>query len=440
MGRKDNTLGINKIEVDEKTNEPKIVEIEADLSEGANDPADKKIKKSKQPKKNSIGKQLVMTRILGITEDDKKINHRQKVYKTIFTVIFIVFVLAVLAWTFYNDFFSPDAERPQFSWESIAKTLNDNWYFFLLAFFALFMSYFLKGLKLSVICRSQTKKWHFKTCFETGIIGHYYNNVTPLAVGGQPFEIYHLAKHGVHGGVASSMPIVAFFLNQFAFVVMGIVFLALFNTRILILPDLKIDLAIINPLAIIGLVLCMTMPTLVIVFSLFPIIGEKMVRAVVGIGAKFKIIKNPHKAYFKTMKSVIHNAKCIKKFAKNPLALISSFLISAGEVVAQCSIAYFCLRSFGYLNQQTGGFMEWLEIVQVCVILYSAISFIPTPGNSGAADLSFYLLFSFCLTSGLAFPSMMVWRILSYYSYIIIGFIFVTMKKKSDHRKEYPEY
>ncbi|MBQ7924256.1 MAG: flippase-like domain-containing protein, partial [Clostridia bacterium] len=80
------------------------------------------------------------------------------------------------------------------------------------------MCFVLKGAKLSVFCKSMTGKFHFKTCFETGIIGHYYNNVTPLAVGGRPFEIYHLSKHGVRGGVATSLPIATFFLNQFAFV------------------------------------------------------------------------------------------------------------------------------------------------------------------------------------------------------------------------------
>ena len=66
----------------------------------------------------------------------------------------------------------------------------------------------------------------------------------------------------------------------------------------------------------------------------------------------------------------------------------------------------------------------------------SAISFIPTPGNSGAADLSFFLLFEAVLVSGLAFPAMVVWRLFSFYSTIIIGFLFATFKKKSDLKKQ----
>ena len=70
----------------------------------------------------------------------------------------------------------------------------------------------------------------------------------------------------------------------------------------------------------------------------------------------------------------------------------------------------------------------------------AGLTHIPTPGNSGAADLSFYVLFSTGLTTaGLAFPAMVVWRILSFYSLIIIGFIFTTVYKKHHKKPEFAE-
>jgi uncharacterized protein (TIRG00374 family) len=106
------------------------------------------------------------------------------------------------------------------------------------------------------------------------------------------------------------------------------------------------------------------------------------------------------------------------------------------EQICSCSIAFFTLKFFGFdlLNAITG--LEWILVVQICFLLYSAISFIPTPGNSGAADLSFFWLFSAGLSGGFAFPAMMTWRILSYYSFIIIGFIFAKSKKYSDRKKQ----
>ena len=128
-------------------------------------------------------------------------------------------MLGVLAFTAYRDFFG-NKNYPSISQlKSIFKT---GWLYFLLGISAFVLSFFFKGLKNVIMCKSMTGKSHFITCMETGIIGTYYNNVTPLAVGGQPFEIYHLSKHGVHGGVASSIPIASFFINQIAFVILGV--------------------------------------------------------------------------------------------------------------------------------------------------------------------------------------------------------------------------
>ena len=80
-----------------------------------------------------------------------------------------------------------------------------------------------------------------------------------------------------------------------------------------------------------------------------------------------------------------------------------------------------------------GGLLEWVQILHLCFVLYASISFVPTPGNSGAADLSFFLLFSVGFSgAGIAFPAMMTWRLLSFYSFIIIGFIYTNAKKHKE--------
>ena len=440
MAKKSKRINLNKIVVDEKTSEPKIVKIEEEY-ELKKDAKEAEISvESAKKNQTSVGKQLVMTRILGIQEYDRSIDKRQRIFKRILTVVFLVFVVGVLAFTFYRDFFAPIGEKDPVSFGDVLNKLSGTWYYFVCALLSLFFAYLLKGFKLSVICKSQTGKWHFKTCFETGIIGHYYNNVTPLAVGGQPFEIYHLSKHGVHGGVAASMPIIAFFFSQFAFVALSITALVLKNTNVLHVEKVFLDAlpAVFNILATIGLVLCLSMPSLVFIFSIFPRLAAMLVKLFTNIGGKLRFLKDPKKTEYKTLKTVVHNSYCIKKFGANPLALISTVLISFGESLAQCSIAYFTLKLFGYDNPDAGGFLEWLQIVQLSIILYAAISFIPTPGNSGAADLSFYLLFTLGVRfAGLSFAAMVLWRILSYYSYIIIGFIFTTFTRKKDHKIDF---
>ena len=384
-------------------------------------------------------KKIVKGMVFGIRTEDKQIGKRQRLYKNLFTIFFVIFVIGVMAFTAYRDFLAPDREFP--SWNRLRLILKDSWLFLFYALIALTLTYVLKGLKSSIMCKSLTGKFHFKTCFETAIIGSYYNNVTPLAVGGQPFEIYHLSKHGVHGGVASSVPIANFMLNQFAFVILGIICISAWRTN-----ELEIPLNIYNvlpttfyTLAIFGLICCFMMPSLVVIFSLMPRIGAKLVHFVMWVGNKLRIVKNPKETTIKTVKNVVHNASCLKKICKNPIVFITCFLLSFLEHAATVSMAFFVLKAFGYGT--TGALIDvnitkqWLQVAQICILIFASVTFIPTPGNSGAADLSFFLLFEVGLFAGLAFPAMLIWRCFSFYSYIIIGFVFATLKKKADQKR-----
>jgi uncharacterized protein (TIRG00374 family) len=427
---------IQKIEFDSKTNEPVTIQIRGeDLPESIT--PEPEVTEEHDFKKTDA-KQLVIKGVFGFEPNNSAIDKRQRLIKNLFATLFVIVVVGVLAWTAINDFGSGE---PLPSWEQVWAILSTNWYYLLIALLMLSGFYMFKALKLSAMCKSMTGKFHFKTCLETAICGIYYNNVTPFAVGGQPFEIYHLSKHGVHGGVASSLPIATYFLNQIAFVIMGFVFVYMYTSNKLGIPSEMIGVmpAILNVAAIIGLSFSLVMPVIIILFSLMPRFTSKLVALVLHIGNKLHIIKNPKTTAMKTYKTVIHNSRCIKKIASRPIVFISTFLMSFLEHICGTSIAYFVLCFFGF--NWGGGMIEWLQVMQLCVLINVAISIIPTPGNAGAADLSFYLLFKTGLglsggtkVSGYAFPAMIVWRIFSFYSTIIIGFTFTKWKKYSDKR------
>ena len=384
---------------------------------------------------------MVVEKTWGIKQDENKdnnVNKRQKLFKNIVTVLFIVFVVGVLVYTAYNDFFAPGTDRDIPEWEDFKTLLANSWQYLVYALLCLFAGLLVKGGKLAIMCKPLTGKFHFKTCIETGIIGSYYNNITPLAVGGQPFEIYHLAKHGIHGGIAASLPIAAYITNQFAFVGLGAIAVALFSTN-----ALGIHAAItgvfpvgFTVMAIIGIICCSIMPLLVLMFCLMPRTCSKLVHFVMYLGGKMRIVRDPKKTTIKTIKNVIHNAECLKKLAKKPLLLITTFLFSFLEHILNASMAYFTLMAFNFHVDGMGGGMQYLQILQLCFILFLSVSFIPTPGNAGAADLSFFALFKIGLKSGFAFPAMTIWRFFSFYSYIVIGFIFATAKQRQDKKKE----
>ena len=424
------TSVVKRIEIDKATRQPVVVDVPE--TEYLNQPIEKadfvETKSKKYAKRKDVAE-----KVFGIKQEEENIDKRQKTFKKITTIVFITFMVSVLAFTAYKDFF---VNKNFPSLDDLKEIFGKGWLFFILGILSFILSFFFKGLKNVFMCKSMTGKAHFITCMETGIIGTYYNNVTPLAVGGQPFEIYHLSKHGVHGGVASSIPIASFFINQLAFVILGIVSLVLFAGNIFNAPEELYG--IFSPafytLTIVGLGCCIFVPSLVVFFSLLPRIGAKLVYFVIRVGKKLRIVKKPQETLQKTIKTVVHNSHCLKKIASKPLLFLSLFILSFLENLANVSIAFFVLKGFG-LDLGLTFITEWLIICSICFILFASITFIPTPGNSGAADLSFFLLFETVLFAGLAFPAMLVWRLFSFYSTIILGFTFATLKKRSDAKK-----
>ncbi len=426
------TSVVKRIEIDKTTNKPIIVDVpETEFLNQPIEQADFVEKKSNKARRQEI----VNEKVFGIKKIDDSVGKRQKFFKKLTTAVFILFMGGVLAYTAYKDFFvNKNFPSP----EQFNHIISTGWLYFLLAILSFCLSYFFKGLKNASMCKSMTGKSHFMTCIETGIIGTYYNNVTPLAVGGQPFEIYHLSKHGVRGGVATSIPIASFFTNQLAFVILGIISLVLFQSNVYNAPSGLIDAfpSAFYGLTIIGLCCCLFVPTLVILFSFMPKFGAKLVYLVIKIGTKLRVVKKPEETLQNTIKTVVHNSHCLKKIAANPLLFLGLLLFSFLENIANVSIAFFVLKGFGLDFYGLTSLSEWVIVCSICFILFASITFIPTPGNSGAADLSFFILFESVLFAGLAFPAMLIWRLFSFYSTIIVGFVFATLKKRSDVKKE----
>ena len=454
--RKTKSPTITRIEIDEKTNEPIIVEeTESDFSNSNYDnrlPTNDFIEASTD---KDIGKQLFLQKMIGSTKEDfnfkdekSPIKRRQKIFKVVFTFLFAAFVIAVLGFTFYNDFIggviSGDKEYP--SLVALKGLFLDdmNWRFFLYAALALMGVLFTKGLKLSVMTKSLTKKWHFRTCMETGIIGTYYNAVTPFAAGGQPFEVNHLSKHGVHGGAASAIPVAAYFLNQIAFVACGITAMVVVNKfgETYFHPNvMNIYNPVVLTMGIVGAVCCLFVPALIILIYLMPRLCVKLVKVFIILGGKLKLLKDPKKSIIRTIRYLNSNANALKKIIKKPLTLLTSLILAFAENLCVFSITFFIAKAFGFsaldavTQREINVFSLWGQMSCMTVLLLLAISFIPTPGNAGAADLSFYAMFSSGIVgAGMSFTANTVARLFSFYSYIIIGFIFAIIKKRSDNR------
>ena len=326
----------------------------------------------------------------------------------------------VLYFTAKDDFSKPPKLTQTFGFTNILFILG--------GILCLVIVLMAETFKYMLMMKHLNEKVSFRVAFETAALGKYYDCITPSGAGGQPFQIYHLHSNGYSDGAASAMPLSGFFTMQFGFVFLAILVFIFHNNAIGDQIGIKIT-------AYIGAVAYTIVPVMIIISAVAPKIAMKIVAFFVKLGAKLHIFKKPNHTIMKAVKA-LNNYSVSLKAITNSKGLLTQLLILS--VIFQAAIAcmpFFAVRTFG-------GDIGFIDAACMCIYIYAAITIVPTPGNSGAAEGSFYIIFSSLGTSGV-FWAMLVWRFLCYYSFIVIGLLVYAVKalkkilsKKKDIQNE----
>ncbi len=266
--------------------------------------------------------------------------------------------------------------------------------------------------------QSRDKRTLCHIASRTVLLGKYYDNITPAAVGGQPFQIYYMRKNSdLPNGLSTSIPIFGMISLQIGFIIIALICF-LFGGLIKDNPALVVT-------AIIGLLFYAFWPVMVAGVSLFPKPTVKFIKFLVKILAKIKLVKNREETLIKVENETKEYADSVKTILKTKGLFLKSILISVVYNFLIALIPFFVLTAFG-------GSVDLIHSFVTTIAVMSAIYFVPTPGNSGVAEGTFFVVFS-ALSSGYVFWAMLVWRFFSYYIYIIIGpiiYFFMHLEKK----------
>ncbi|MDY4187366.1 MAG: lysylphosphatidylglycerol synthase transmembrane domain-containing protein [Candidatus Borkfalkiaceae bacterium] len=321
--------------------------------------------------------------------------------------LFVCVNLAAVLGSAILEFTGGNAPTPI---SEVWNTYMQNWVW-LVGLLAVFVfSIVFNAVKRYLLLKSTLKKKLPVVSMNSTIVCKYYDAITPLGSGGQPFEIYYLRKKGVPVGIASGVPIVSYCLDRVAFV-----FVALGSVLWQGFGDVSI---IIKVLFILGILVNTFIPFAILFFTIMPKVAHGAARLVAKIGHKLHIVKNEDECYKKLVGSILEYAECLKYFMhKSKARFIAGAVLSILSLVALYSCPYFILRMNGVSS------VSWIKILSLTSICYVSVTLLPTPGNAGGAEFSFRSIFSGYLTGGVLFWGMMCWRIVSYYLYIICGFI-----------------
>ena len=340
-------------------------------------------------------------------------EQKKKKKKWLGIFLFILINVIVIGYTAFSEFKKGDNSASRFVDIDIIPI------YIIAALLCFVVAILLETIKYAIMMHYTCGRASFSVAFKTAALGKYYDYITPSGIGGQPFQIYYLKKNGLPTAPSAVLPIVGFITMQIGFVILA-AFTFIIGGNPGISPAIKVA-------AYFGLCFYLFIPAAILFFSFAPKTCIRILDFGIKVLSKIKIVKDPKGAREKSISTLEEYDACLKVVLSRKGLFVLLLFISLIYQASICSIPFFVLRAFG--SQ-----MAWFQSFVTVFYIYAAITFIPTPGNAGATEGSFYMVFSSLDES--AFWAMLVWRFISFYLFIIQGISIYLLDSLRINRKK----
>ena len=351
------------------------------------------------------------------TITEAKSKNATKPFKTYQVLIPILLGLFVIGWLFLDEFDPAVFSSFDFNYASVL--------FILLAFLLMSMRDFGMMWRFRLLTE---KDLSWRQAFHINVLSEFTSAVTPAAVGGSSLVVIFLVKEGINAGRSTTIMFVNLFLDELFFlIVCPIVFLfiplnQLFNS------------------------------SSVIVSTFFVVFTGLYVTRLIWTGIMFiAIFKRPD--WIKNILLTLFRLPVLRRWYSN-VDLLTNNLVQASHDIGKHSFGFW-VKAFGMtlltwsarflvVNAVFMAFkpihINHLVIFARQLILWVFMVISPTPGGSGVSEYAFKEYYSdiFSSASAIIFVTL-VWRIISYYFYLLLGILVIPNWIKKSFSKSNPD-
>ena len=216
---------------------------------------------------------------------------------------------------------------------SLNAILDVNWWFILLAVATVFLGMALDQIRFSVLIHKSTGVFRWNISYKVAGLGRYYDVITPLSTGGQPFQVFYLNKYGIKAGTGISIALVKYIVFQIV-IFFGATFFLFRN--LIVNPGgsfTGVASSIASTLSWIGYSVMAIVIFAVLFISFNKRVGAGFIAWILKLLSKikigkFRIIKDYNTTFVKVMRTVKAYQNTTKQYSKSPGVLIVCFICS----------------------------------------------------------------------------------------------------------------
>ncbi len=282
------------------------------------------------------------------------------------------------------------------------------------AFFLILLYWAFEAKSLHLFIKAYDADYAYKKVFKLVLSTQFFNGITPFSTGGQPFQIYALSKEPKFNvSYSTSLSTHNFIVYQIALVLLGF-FTLIFGH----FSYAKVSMTnSAGMFTIVGFILNFIIIIALCTIALSSTASQCLMNFVLALIKPFSN-EEKHKKRHKKWKSHIadfHNE--IHYLLKNKRLFIFTILLNMMKLICFYTIAYFILLSLGIYPS------SFFRIILASSYVMLITSIVPLPGASGGAEGGFFLIFGTFLVHHHIASVILIWRFITYYLGLIIGFI-----------------
>jgi uncharacterized protein (TIRG00374 family) len=262
---------------------------------------------------------------------------------------------------------------------------------------------------IQTITQALFKKQRFRDSFKVTMTGQFFNAITPFASGGQPAQVYLMARGGIKAGHAASIMVVKSILYEvtvFIYSFIAFIFsLSYFKTRI---PHFVL-------LYFIGTSINLIVVLMYGLFLFKEKTANRLLDAIFFLLKKIKIFKKLD-VFKSKLELGLESFKdgAVELKSRRGMAIRISML-QILQLTFLFSIPFFIYLAVDAKNPQ---YLKMLSAQSLSTLM---VSYVPTPGSTGGAEGMGYLFFSIFFNRKIIIPVILMWRLITYYSNIVFG-------------------
>lgn len=303
-----------------------------------------------------------------------------------------------------------------------------NLFWLICAMAAVVLNWMMDSLVIkTLLCASYDADYGFHRAFRVTMVGQYFNSVTPYAVAGQPMQLVSLTRQGVSSGAALAMLVRKFLVYQTT--------ITLYSLAVIVAKYSFFQSQVQNfmALAFIGFTAQSAVVVVLLLFSKSSAFTIKLINGITWLLTKVRIVKNPAEIGDKIRDQLNFYLKSNKMMIGSRNVRFKVYGYTFVQLTALFSVPFFIYKAF----HNPGLPVTDMIAAQSFVTMIS--SYTPLPGAAGAAEGSFLMLFQLFFQRDVIKQAMLLWRLITYYSCIIVGAFYAGLESKAGKRVQEEE-